>query len=252
MANAFSDALGGGDDYQFGIYNAPGIASVDVTESLAGRFAREHVYELFSNSSRWFPPELARALTYLCPENYPANSYVMHWADMVEYNLTKYAYDYSFIVGTAAVHSFPDDIRRLRPVIKSTFEVKDFPGETALSWPFMDLRGAYTAQLCGLYDAGIRSVLVWNACGSTSSPNHKLYDAAHAATIDPLDRQRWLHMRPLSLAPITEADLDAPPPRASLVAKLEARFTDDLVVAESIFGTGDTEQGAEATCAKFH
>ena len=78
---------------------------------------------------------------------------------MVEYNLTKYAYDYSFIVGTAAVLASPTTFAG-SPVIKSTFEVKDFPGETALSWPFMDLRGAYTAQLCGLYDAGIRSVLV--------------------------------------------------------------------------------------------
>ena len=94
----------------------------------------------------------------------------------------------------------------------------------------------------------IRQVLIWSYCGSTSQPNHSLYDAAHQPTLDPLYRKRWLNTRPLSGEPISEADLDAPPPRASLVAKLEARYTDDLVVAKSVLGGGDT---AEATCAKF-
>ena len=43
--------------------------------------------------------------------------------------------------------------------------------------------------------------------------------------------------------PVTEADLDEAPPRANLVAKMEARATADLVVARNVFG-GDAEAAA--------
>jgi hypothetical protein len=153
MADAFAgSSLGAADKYQFGIYNAPGVGGTDVSACLSGAFSREEMYARFLNSSSWFPPALNAALSYLCPEVYPCSSYAMVWKDMVAYNLTRFAYDYAHIVGTAAVRAFPDDVARLRPVVKSTFEVKSFDTTAPVTWPYMGIRTAYTAQLCALRD----------------------------------------------------------------------------------------------------
>ena len=236
MTNQFAQAIrGGAKAYEFGIYNAPGIGGTDVSACLAGHFSRNAMVERYANSSKWFSPALTQALSYLCPENYPAGSYAMPWKDMVAYNLTKYAYDYSAIVASAAVKAFPDDVAKIRPVVKSTFEVKS--DDTApVSWPFMDLKTEYTAQLCALRDAGITKVIIWYYGGD-------LRKAANEVPLDDDFRKRYLGLQGLSGEPVTEADLDEAPPRANLVTKIEARATDDLVVARSVFG-GDVEAAA--------
>ena len=94
----------------------------------------------------------------LLPENYPASSYCFTWADIVAYGESKYAYDYSSLVGRAAIANYPAE--RLMPVIKCTFEVKQDKTYNG-SFPAMSFV-AQTAQLCGLYDAGIRHVYKWD------------------------------------------------------------------------------------------
>ena len=250
MANEYAAAFGGVKDYQFGIYNSPGVASADVTECLAGMLSPTEMYERFANSSLWWLPELSAAVTYLCPEVYPSNSWHMRWSQMVAYNLTKYAYDYAHLVGTAAVASFPNDVHRLRPVITSKFAVQgDYDKSKPFSFPFMDLRTAFTAQLCGLRDAGISNILLWNNYGTTSLIGTILGKAAQQVPLTTEERTRWLNMTGLSGQPVTEQDLDAAPPRAQLVSKLEARATDELIVIKSVFGSGDAE--VESVCSRF-
>ena len=100
----------------------------------------------------------------------------------------------------------------------------------------MDLKTEYTAQLCALRDAGITKVIIWYYGGD-------LRKAANEVPLDDDFRKRYLGLQGLSGEPVTEADLDEAPPRANLVAKLEARATADLVVARSVFG-GDAEAAA--------
>jgi hypothetical protein len=248
MADAFAgSSLGAADKYQFGIYNAPGVGGTDVSACLSGAFSREEMYARFLNSSSWFPPALNAALSYLCPEVYPCSSYAMVWKDMVAYNLTRFAYDYAHIVGTAAVRAFPDDVARLRPVVKSTFEVKSFDTTAPVTWPYMGIRTAYTAQLCALRDVGIRQVIYWKSFGSLSAVGSRLWNARNQQPLDATLRTRWLGLSGLSGEPITAADLDATPPRSTLVAKLTQRLKDDLAVAKRIFGAGEAE--VEEICA---
>eukprot|EP00937_MAST-01D_sp_MAST-1D-sp2_P003417 g3417.t1 len=255
MASAYSAALGDDPRYEFGFYNGPGLGGTDVAACLAGQFPLEALYGRFANSSGWWPAALRGAVTYLCPECYPGASYAMRWPAMVAYGLARYAYDYAHAVGSAAVRANLRDAGRLRPVLKSTFEVKPplCPSDDCnVPFPYMD-ETSFTAQLCGLRDAGIRRVLVWNYYGvpdtaaRASTASAELQKACCLDSLGALDRARWLGLGARGGALVEVADLDAPPPRAALVAKLKARFTDELRIVQSVFQVDAA--GAEAVCA---